>query len=860
MAGARRREKRQSLIVAGDVTVDWLAFRVDPAPESQAGAAVPNWRLFQGTQMVARAGGAFLLTEMVRHAVGNLLRVAGPSVPPRLENVPPSAMIHSLVEIGPFPVDRRRKDEKVYRVASLGGFAGPSEGTPKLSAVEDDDPDASLVVLDDNGNGFRDAVDAWPRAIEPGRRPIVIYKMGRPLDQGALWDRIRRHHANRTVLVVNADDLRPKGVQISRRLSWERTAEELAWQLANNPELAPLEECKHLVIRFDLDGALHWQRGGDARLYFDPAVEEEGFLEEYDGRMLGYGSAFVAALAERALRSGDDSTITTRLAAVGQGVREGIHASRRLQAAGFSVGPSGPEYPTIRIFGSSGATTRLIQDVLVPGSADLERPGNHGASTWQILDTWHVHLIEDLAYQVVLRGIRKTLAGAPIGRFGALRTVDRREIESYRGIKNLVREYLARGRGAAPLSIAVFGPPGSGKSFGITQVATSIEPDRVEKIEFNVAQFHGPDDLVHAFHRVRDIALMGKTPLVFFDEFDTLLAGQNLGWVRYFLAPMQDGRFDDRGASHPIGMAIFVFAGGTSTSYQEFCRRADEHKQEKVPDFISRLRGHVDVLGPNPVGEGDRLFRLRRSLLLRQIVERKARHLIQGESARIDVGVVRAMIEVPSYRHGARSMEAILDMSLLAQRRSFEQSAIPPVAQLDMHVDGEKFYDLLHRFGPRSHEALARAIHEAYLQDQRSRGRRRTTGSAESTLPWDALDEKYKESNRQQADHIPTKLRLIGLHEDRRGKAGAIARFTQPQIEELATIEHERWEAERRLAGWALGDRDNTRLYHPNLVPWDRLFKSVQDIDRKAVAAIPKHLARVGRAVYRTPRMGPKKI
>jgi len=42
-----------------------------------------------------------------------------------------------------------------------------------------------------------------------------------------------------------------------------------------------------------------------------------------------------------------------------------------------------------------------------------------------------------------------------------------------------------------------------------------------------------------AFHQVRDLALSGRTPVVFWDEFDS----RELLWLQYLLAPMQDGRF-----------------------------------------------------------------------------------------------------------------------------------------------------------------------------------------------------------------------------------------------------------------------------------------------------------------------------
>ena len=131
-------------------------------------------------------------------------------------------------------------------------------------------------------------------------------------------------------------------------------------------------------------------------------------------------------------------------------------------------------------------------------------------------------------------------------------------------------EYISTKNTVRPLSIAVFGTPGSGKSFGIVEVANSIASNLIKKLDFNLSQFRSPLDLVNAFHKVRDIVLEGKIPLVFFDEFDSALEGK-LGWLKYFLAPMQDGVFREGDSIHPIGKAIFVFAGGTSSTFKEFC-------------------------------------------------------------------------------------------------------------------------------------------------------------------------------------------------------------------------------------------------------------------------------------------------
>ncbi len=142
--------------------------------------------------------------------------------------------------------------------------------------------------------------------------------------------------------------------------------------------------------------------------------------------------------------------------------------------------------------------------------------------------------------------------------------------------------------------------------------------------------------MISALHQVRDIGLSGKIPLVFWDEFDTTLNGKPLGWLRYFLAPMQDGKFQEGQLNHPIGRAIFVFAGGTASSMAEFDKgEADEFKSAKGPDFVSRLKGYINVLGPNPVkGAGDPYFIIRRAILLRSSLKRSNPQLFEKAAER----------------------------------------------------------------------------------------------------------------------------------------------------------------------------------------------------------------------------------
>jgi hypothetical protein len=842
--------KQPILIVTGDIFIDQLRFTVKAKDHGL------NWELHPEIRTVVKLGGALRLTEFLRSLTDAV--VISPELDAKGSYY--EKVLRSNVDLNllPFSSDPKEKNEPVYRVRNFLGYTGPTTGPPELLHIKDDNPDAGIVILDDLGNGFREMKEYWPKAIvEDGKKPIIIYKMSRPLASGKLWNQVNSCHSKRLILVVNADDLRASGVNISRCLSWERTALDFVWQMASNPTLLPFVNCSNIVVCFGLEGAIHYTRKDnrvECRLYFDPATIEDGFKDKYHGEMLGIASLFVAALAARIaeldIKKGDIYEATA------EGIHDGILASRWLFRHGFGTDVNQPDYPRLGFLNADEKGADNIADIIVPNPTVAE---SADPTFWCILKEIRGTALEDIAYDIVIKGENAALRQVPVGYFGRMKTIDRAEIESFRSIRNLMREYIRSANSLRPLSIAVFGSPGSGKSFGVTEVAESVAPGLVVRIDFNVSQFRSPSDLISSFHRVRDLALEGKIPLVFFDEFDTPFDGK-LGWLKYFLAPMQDGKFREGEFMHPIGKSIFVFAGGVYNSFESFsgdklkCREKelDDFRNAKVPDFVSRLRGYINILGPNPLDDSDSVFLIRRAMVLRSLLERKARHLFDGNKhTRIDRGVLRALLKVPCYKHGVRSIQAIIEMSMLSGSLCWDQAFLPAKEQLKLHVDEEMFYHLVVRdvlFGA-AREVLAKAIHEKYLKDQE--GKKPPTDP--SMQPWDRLDDNIKESNRRQADFIPDKLRRVGC-----GFVPVVDRepiifdFTSDEVKILAEIEHERWVSERLLNGWVYGKkRDVKKKISPFLVPWNELEEKVKELDRQTVRELPNLLAQTNFEIYR---------
>ncbi|MFC3099021.1 RyR domain-containing protein [Alteraurantiacibacter palmitatis] len=123
----------------------------------------------------------------------------------------------------------------------------------------------------------------------------------------------------------------------------------------------------------------------------------------------------------------------------------------------------------------------------------------------------------------------------------------------------------------------------------------------------------------------------------------------------------------------------------------------------------------------------------------------------------------------------------------------------------------------------RPQDREAARIHERYVK------RFGDGGTAPASGRWQDLPETFVAANRAAADHRAIKL----WDAETSGLNG------EDLAEALARMEHNRWCAERLLAGWApAGDglRDDGRKLHPDLQPWDGLSEKARQKDRDAAA------------------------
>lgn len=121
---------------------------------------------------------------------------------------------------------------------------------------------------------------------------------------------------------------------------------------------------------------------------------------------------------------------------------------------------------------------------------------------------------------------------------------------------------------------------------------------------------------------------------------------------------------------------------------------SDASPDVKASDFLSRLRGFIDIAGIDSEMCGQQPSKqvmLRRVLLLNSLFGKHKVATDENNAYMVDPGILHAFLAVPEYEHGARSIEAIIQMSRRGMGDPYERTALPSLAQLNMHVDGNAF-------------------------------------------------------------------------------------------------------------------------------------------------------------------------
>nr|WSW48678.1 hypothetical protein OG296_36680 [Streptomyces sp. NBC_01001] len=695
------------ILVVGDQTIDWAVI-----PETGYRSADSDDRLSARVKLYWHSGGVFALTKMLNDSPQPSAGLAGDiatcSDPPTASEL---VAYNSGYNFSFAMLRGYGENEKSgpYRIVNHLGFL-KNTTTPPHARLYPDVDQPSIVVIDDCALGFRDQPDSIWGDIKR-IKPWIVLKMSYDIANGKLWELIERELEcpkswlhEKLVTLTTVARLRNAGASISRDQSWDLSVEDVMREIRSDGEGRALSKLPHLIVSFGPTGALWLDHKASPELIHNSKLMPGEWSAKYsDGMMFGYSTALCTAVTREILRAVRDGG-GPRYA---ESVKCGLHAMQKLYEAGFV-----PDHEK-RTFTLPKPSFVLPSDSLfIADAVTTDEESREVSAPLMREPSKRLKDRNDYLIKVILEG-KKALKQGPIAEFGDLVAVDSAEIKSLHTFYNLVENYCSNGNPSLktkPLAIAVFGEPGSGKGYVIEQLVKPwTDPPRsiIQKLEFNLSQFNSASELVGAMHEIRDVALSGQVPLVLWDEFDAPLNNSSLGWLRYFLAPIQDGKFQQGESSHLIGPSIFVFAGGTAMDYKSFQQKAKEAGPDsKATDFESRLRGYMDIEGINPAYKGanpDARLMLHRALVLHSLLRKYQVATTESGEYDIDLGIMCAFLEIPEYRYDVRSMEAIIQMSRRKKRQRFGDSALPSSDQLDMHVvTGQEFRNIVHRHPERN--------------------------------------------------------------------------------------------------------------------------------------------------------------
>ena len=732
----------QQVLVLGD-----LAFETLLIPEASTQK--------HGTRMLSDYVGATIIRDIIVGALDQADEskgIAAAKVYPSVHLQPdcPRDQLRELVAVfGKFPrKSEGNKSDTVWRVGSTHRARPDTKQFDEYDSHLGKNIEAcatpSVVVIYEDDEQFR---NAFKRLAENRRhsrkdpKPTLIIGLSEKAMPTSIETAKQVFDTGTTIAIVKADGLRGRDLDIASHASIEQTVQGLSKCLTTEPLKQILGLCSHLIVLLEHSGILSITKNPrQGAVHFSPNFDRPAQTHPAAyGRVPGRMAIVLGSIARFVCQAGIQADLSSLDLA--PALRLSVAAYDRMFEKGYDE--RNPFETAKNVL--SRAEREELRDILASKSESKRRaflisslnfPANPvSLRNWSRLDSLKKL---DIGKEIVLNGVetasrmpppenKPSLDNnwwpsaeiiCPFMQLGRLQTFDKDEVERLANLAKLIGKYHDDPKWLTPLSIAVFGPPGAGKSFAVKQLMKTVNPAIKDSsvLTFNLAQFNSLELLTEAFHQVQDQVLFSEdVPLVIFDEFDSVFQGSELGWLKFFLAPMEDGIFRGQTSNYKVGRALFLFAGGTACTFDEFAgrgpvpkgstakaartKREAIRKAAKAPDFVSRLMAHLDVLGINrpegsPLEKPGELIRrrVRRATLLRSLLEEFAKPIIgANEPARISGPVIDAFLnDQVTYRNQARSMKAIVRGSLLIGNQ-FLRASLPPRSMIELHAEGWLF-------------------------------------------------------------------------------------------------------------------------------------------------------------------------
>lgn len=176
-------------------------------------------------------------------------------------------------------------------------------------------------------------------------------------------------------------------------------------------------------------------------------------------------------------------------------------------------------------------------------------------------------------------------------------TVDFDHIVGLHDVLQSIKKYINDKSLKRPLNFLLLASPGSGKSHLIKSIAQHLrdQDEKISDVTFNMATMRSKNDLGQVLDHARNIAIEGRLPLLFLDEFDSDAKNYSL-----LLPLLWDGSLDVGHRDLRLGRSIFFLAGSRKELPEklELARnvsdpRSASQENTKLLDLFSRINGTV---------------------------------------------------------------------------------------------------------------------------------------------------------------------------------------------------------------------------------------------------------------------------
>ncbi len=900
MAPSRKESKLNAVLICGDLIID---HHIIKGRRKKAA-----WKEAVGTKVISTLGGAHLTYSLIKQ-LGHGDQVDCWYDPELAFNAiraeHPENQAYAEWEVD--------SDGTIRFCQTLGyGMVNNSTGDLDYERLHKSIEEVKeILLIDDGGLGFRqNSITA-----ELPKCKCYILKTNQPLIDGYLWKTLTNwERIARLITLISIPELRKFDIKISKGISWEQTCLDLCHELVSHSLLKKLMASKFLVVSMGAAGSVVIKNGdirksAEFALAYDPGyMEGEWELKENVkgiGQMCAFTAGFTNELMKRDIRNLEKTGIAEIVKSAKTGtlyLREMLNGKTGWPLSAESVGQKAES--------DSDLATRAesqFSDTFIPSPYWYEQPGQYlKDNLWSIFLDNHDRMkrpaetnpageIALLAALAAAKNGIPQLEHSPYLAWRKLFTTDRAEIECLRNIRKLILQHL-EDPVSKPFNLAVFGPPGAGKSFTVKQLSYSLlkKKDfgkRAVLITFNLSQCRDERELIGVFHRVRDAVLQGKIPFVYWDEFDC----GNLKWLRCFLAPMEHGEFQAGRNIHPLGKCLFIFAGSSVPEIQYFepanpgefdgeesaasdkltrrrlkikQRKYEEFEAGKGRDFTSRLDAYLNVPGPNRKrlydsdldvwGEedpSDLMFPLRRALYMRTSLGLKS-----DEELKMDPGLIMAFLKTGYYKHGARSLSHILKHLKSDTPGEVSRSELPSDEIMGQHVDFDEFMRIAneHRMDKVPVEDLAKVLYRARVENTRGQDVQTMMHPDFGNLP-----EKLRLDHILSAERLLNMMNVLGYKAVRNKdpRPSMMAEFKirfikdPEELEFLAKEVHRGWTKAVKKAGWRTGAiRNDYYKKDPRLVKFKDLKASDKEQVRNTIRSIPDFFEQLNYKIVRAKR------